>query len=82
MDFAQHEDSTDLCAAGVKQIAYTSTMELVLSHHEGRCIRYQYFCMIVERRTIPLDQTITGGLNLFQNNYHMQTQQNALKDNW
>ena len=54
MGFAQHEDSTDLCATGVKEIAYTSTMELVLSHHEGRCIRYQYFFMIVERRTIHL----------------------------
>ena len=54
MGFAQHEYSTGLCATGVKVIAYTSTMELVLSHHKGRCICYQYFYMIVERRTIPL----------------------------
>ena len=31
-----------------------STMELVLSHHESRYIRYQYSYMIVERRTILL----------------------------
>ena len=54
MGFAQHEDSTGVCATGVKVIAYTSTMEIVLSHHKGRCICYQYFYMIVERRTIPL----------------------------
>ena len=54
MGFAQHEDSTGLCATGVKVIAYTSTMELVLSHHKGRCIHYQYFYMIVEKKTIPL----------------------------
>ena len=54
MGFAKHEDSTGLCATGVKVIAYTSTMELLLSHHKGRCICYKYFYMIVERRTIPL----------------------------
>ena len=31
-----------------------SIMELVLSHHESRYIRYQYSYMIVERRTVPL----------------------------
>ena len=36
------------------KIAYTSTTKLVLSHHEGRCIHYHYFYMIVERRTIHL----------------------------
>ena len=36
MGFAQHEDSTGLCAIGVNVIAYTSTMELVLSHHNGQ----------------------------------------------
>ena len=55
MGFAQHEDSTDLYVTGGKEIAYASTMELVLSHHEGRCIRYQYFYMTVERRNIPKD---------------------------
>ena len=35
MGFAQHEDSTGLCATGVKVIAHTSTMELVLSHHKA-----------------------------------------------
>ena len=35
MGFAQHEDSTNCCAIGVKEIAYTSAMGLVLSHHEG-----------------------------------------------
>ena len=54
MGIAQHEDSTAWCATGVKVIAYTSTMELVLSHHKGKCICYQYFYMIVERRTIRL----------------------------
>ena len=54
MGFAQHEDSTNLCATCVKEIAYTSTMKLVLSYHEGRYIRYHYFSMIVERRTTPL----------------------------
>ena len=29
-------------------------MELVLSHHKSKCIRYQYSYMIVERRIIPL----------------------------
>ena len=53
MVFAHHEDSADLCATDVKEIAYTSTMELVL-HHESSCIRYQYSYMLVERRTIPL----------------------------
>ena len=53
MGFAHHEDSADLCAYDVKEIAYTSTMELVLSHHESRSIRYQYSYMIIER-TIPL----------------------------
>ena len=33
MGFAQHEYSTGLCTTGIKVIAYTSTMELVLSHH-------------------------------------------------
>ena len=37
MSFAHHEDSADWCATDVKDIAYTSTMELVLSHHESRC---------------------------------------------
>ena len=55
MGFAQHEDNTGLCATVVKLIAYTSTMELVLSHHKGRCICYQYVYMIVERRTISLE---------------------------
>ena len=54
MGFDQYEDSTGLCATGVKVIAYTSTMELVLSHHKGRCICYQYFYMFIERRTIAL----------------------------
>ena len=49
--FAHHEDSADLCATDVKEIAYAITMELVLSHHESRCIRYSY--MIVARRTTP-----------------------------
>ena len=51
--FARHEDSADLCATDVKEIAYTSTMELVL-HHESICIRYHCPYMLVERRTIPL----------------------------
>ena len=29
-------------------------MELVLSHHESRCVHYRYSYLIVERRTIPL----------------------------
>ena len=82
MGFAQHEDSTGLCATGVKAIAYTSTMELVLSHHKGRCICYQYFYMIVERRTIPLRPNNNRQAELVLKKYHMQTQQNALKENW
>ena len=66
MGFAQHEDSTGLCATGVKVIAYTSTMELVLSHHKGRCICYQYFYMIVERRTIPLRPNNNRQAELFK----------------
>ena len=31
-----------------------STMQLVLSHHESRYIRYQYSYVIVERGTMPL----------------------------
>ena len=54
MGFAQHEDCTDLCATGVREVAYTSTKVLVLSHHEGKCIRYQYLYTIVERRIIFL----------------------------
>ena len=54
MGFAHHEDSADLCPYDVKEIAYSSTMKLVLSHHESRCIRYQYSYMSKERRTIPL----------------------------
>ena len=54
MGFAHHENSADLCATGVKEFAYASTKELVLSHHESRCIRYQYSYMIEERRTTPL----------------------------
>ena len=38
----------------VKEIVYISAMELVLSHNESGYIHYQYFYMIVERRTIPL----------------------------
>ena len=44
-------------------------MELVLSHHECRCVYHQYSYMIVERRAIPLsfyDQKITGRLNLLK----------------
>ena len=40
-DSAHHEDNADLYATDVKEIAYNCTMELVLSHHESRCIRYQ-----------------------------------------
>ena len=84
MGFAHHENSADLCAADIKWITYASTMELVLSHHECRCVYHQYSYMIVERRAIPLsfyDQKITGRLNLLKK-YHMQTQQNGLKENW
>ena len=82
MGFAQHKDSTGLCATGVKVIAYTSTMELVLFHHKGRCICYQYFYMIVQRRTIPLRPNNNRQAELVLKNYHMQTQQNALEENW
>ena len=54
MGFVHHEDSADVRANIIKEIAYTSTMELVVSHHESRCICYQYSYMVVERRTIPL----------------------------
>ena len=54
MGFAHHEDSADVCAYDAKDIAYTSKMELVLSHHESGCIRYQHSYVIIERRTIPL----------------------------
>ena len=54
MGIAHHEDNADLCANDIKEIAYTCTMELILSHHESRCIRYQYSYMVVEIRTIPL----------------------------
>ena len=53
MGFAHHEDSADLCATDIKEI-YTSTKELVLFHHESKCINYQYSYMIVEGRTAPL----------------------------
>ena len=56
-------------------------MELVLSHHESRCVHYQYSYMIVDRRNIPLLPTNYSRLNLFKK-YHMQTQQNGLKMNW
>ena len=49
--FAHHEDSADWCATDVKEVVDTNTMELVLFHHESRCIRYQHSSMIVERRT-------------------------------
>ena len=54
MGFAHHENNADLCATGVKEFAYASTMELVLSHHESRCIRSQYSYMIEVRRTTLL----------------------------
>ena len=54
MGFVHHGDSADLCANDIKEFAYTSAIELVQSHHESICIRYQYSYMVVERRTIPL----------------------------
>ena len=53
MVFAHYEDSADLCATDVKEIAYTRTIKRVL-HHENRCISYQYSYMLVESSTIPL----------------------------
>ena len=53
MGFTHHEDSADLCATDIKEI-YASTMELVLSHHESKCVNYQYSYMTVERRTTPV----------------------------
>ena len=83
MGFAEHDEhSTNFCATGVKEIAYIGTMELVLSHHEGSYIRYQYFYMIVERRTIHLRPNNNGQAELFSKQLYMQTQQNALKENW
>ena len=46
MDVAHH-DSADLCAIDVKEIAYTSTIELDLSHHESRYILYLHSFIIV-----------------------------------
>ena len=54
MGFAHQENSADLCATDVNVFACANTVELVLSHHESRCIRCQYSYMIEERRTIPL----------------------------
>ena len=80
MVFAHHEDSADLCATDVKEIVYTSRMELVL-HHESGCVHYQYSYMLVKKEEPSLyDQTMIGRLNLFQKYYHLQTQHNALKD--
>ena len=66
MGFVHHENGADLCATNVREFAYASIMELVLSHNESRCIHYQHSCMIVERRTTLYDQTIAGRLNLFK----------------
>ena len=42
MSFAHHEHNADLCATDVKEIAYTSTMELVLS-----CTRADVFIISI-----------------------------------
>ena len=80
MGFVHHHDSADLGSIDVKKIAYTSTMELVLSHHGSRCICYQYSYMVVERRTTPLWPNNDRLAELVSN--HMHTLQNAFKENW
>ena len=65
MCFAHHEVGADLCATDVKEIAYTSTIEIVLSHNENRCISFQYSYMIIEEEPSLYDQTMTGRQKLF-----------------
>ena len=82
MGFVHHEDSADLCANDMKEIAYTSTMELVLSHHESRCIGYQYSYMVVERRTIPLWPNNDRQAELASNELSYVDSTECIKGNW
>ena len=72
MGLAHHEDSADFCATDVKEIAYTSIMELVLAHYKSRCICYQYSYMTVER-TIPSWPNNYRQAEFVLNNYHMHS---------
>ena len=81
MGFAHHENSADLCPTDVKELAYASTMGLGLSHHESKCIRYQYSYMIEEKKNHSfMTKQLPAGWTCFKN--HRQAQQNALKENW
>ena len=71
MDFTYNKDNADLCAYDVKN-AYTSTMNLF-------CPTTRADVFVI---SIPKLSTMTDRLNLFQKNYQIRTQQNALKDNW
>ena len=70
----------DLCVTDVKRIApQYSTIELVLSHNDIRYIHYQNPYMNVER-VISLWPNNDRQTEFVSKEFHMQTEQNALKE--